>query len=467
MLLIEREFELARGRDQLLAHLRDAVDRALGPHEAPIRFAVTKTDEDKFHCELGILTPTPIGMTEESESIFTFRRRKYENRSAFTAVMVVPTGIGAEIGGHAGDACPVAALLASVCDTLITHPNVVNASDINEIPQNSLYVEGSVISNLLMGTCGLVPVRANRVLLLIDKHSDRQISSATVNAVSAARASLGLDCPAVVEIDPPLVMRARYSTSGMAVGRVEGLERVCDVLDQYRGRYDAVGLASVIDVPSEYHTEYFQQEGEMVNPWGGVEAMLTHAITTLYSVPAAHSPMFESTAIANLDVGVVDPRMSAEAVSTCFLHCILKGLHKSPQVIRDRKLFQSSGVLAAENISCLVIPDGCIGLPTLAAIEQDIPVIAVRENRNRMQNRLSELPFSPGGLITVDNYLEAAGVIAAMKAGVSLESTRRPLKHTTVEQVQTGAVTSSSPPASRRGPRIAEEGVSGRSLPAE
>jgi hypothetical protein len=63
--------------------------------------------------------------------------------------------VGAEIGGHAGDAMPVAALLASVCDTLATHPNVVNASDVIEIPANCLYVEGSVIARLLQGQLGL------------------------------------------------------------------------------------------------------------------------------------------------------------------------------------------------------------------------------------------------------------------------------------------------------------------------
>ena len=198
----------------------------------------------------------------------------------------------------------------------------------------------------------------------------------------------------------------------------------------------------------------------MVNPWGGVEAMLTHAITKLYGVPAAHSPMFESTEIANLDVGVVDPRMSAEAISACFLHCILKGLHKSPQVTRDRSVFHGSGVLAAEDVSCVVIPDGCIGLPTLAAMEQDIAVIAVTENKNRMQNRLSELPFTPGGLIVVDSYLEAAGVMAAMKAGVSLESLRRPLSYTTVNEAQADTEAPIPQPTSRQVTRIAENEMS-------
>lgn len=38
--------------------------------------------------------------------------------------MIVPTGIGAAIGGYAGDALPVARTLSSVVDCLIAHPNV-------------------------------------------------------------------------------------------------------------------------------------------------------------------------------------------------------------------------------------------------------------------------------------------------------------------------------------------------------
>ena len=55
--------------------------------------------------------------------------------------------------------------------------------------------------------------------------------------------------------------------------------------------------------------------------------MLTHAISTVYNVPSAHAPMMESTEVANIDPGVVDPRMAAEVVSLTFLQSVLKGLH--------------------------------------------------------------------------------------------------------------------------------------------
>ena len=53
-------------------------------------------------------------------------------------IFVIPTGIGCEIGGHAGDANPAVKLIASVTDKLIVNPNAVNASDINEMPDNAL-----------------------------------------------------------------------------------------------------------------------------------------------------------------------------------------------------------------------------------------------------------------------------------------------------------------------------------------
>ena len=43
-------------------------------------------------------------------------------------IFIVPTGIGCEVGGFAGDALPTAKLLASASGCLITHPNVMNLS---------------------------------------------------------------------------------------------------------------------------------------------------------------------------------------------------------------------------------------------------------------------------------------------------------------------------------------------------
>jgi hypothetical protein len=290
-----------------------------------------------------------------------------------------------------------------------------------------------------MGTTGLQEVRSNRVLLVLDEHEDPFIHELAINSASAARAALGIDCTLVTVMQDRALMRAFYSSSGRAVGRIDHFERLCEVLDEHAGQYDAVALSTLINLPEHYHTDYFQRDkDDMVNPWGGVEAMLTHALSLLHDVPTAHSPMMSSKEVMDLDVGVVDPRKSAEAVSCTYLHCILKGLRNSPRIVRTPFGYEHSGLLTASDVSCLVIPDGCVGLPTLAAIEQGIPVIAVKENANRMQNNLDNLPFPPGKLFVVENYLEAVGVLAALKAGVTVDSVRRPIADTRVEYRQHG-----------------------------
>jgi len=434
MFLIEREIDIPqeKGDESQLAYLERSVQDCLPANEILVRFIVSESDNKTFHCELGVLSREQNFPVVEVQSIFDFIPRSRENTEKFNAVLLVPTGIGAEIGGHSGDAGPVARLLAAVCDILITHPNVVNASDINELPENGLYVEGSVITRLLMGTIGLQKVRSNRVMLVIDKHENKFFHEAAVNAVSAARAAFGLDCPRVVLMDKKILMHSLYSNSGRAVGKIEYFERLYELLSRYRSIYDAVALSSVIRVPKHFHRDYYLED--MVNPWGGVEAMLTHAISLLFDVPSAHSPMLESKDVLDLDLGVVDPRKAAEVVSVTFLHSILKGLHRSPRIMTNTSTFDQPGVLSVADISCLVIPDGCVGLPTLAALEQGIPVIAVRENKNRMQNSLEDLTFQPGKLFIVDNYLEAVGVMNAIKAGVSPASVRRPLRHTSVSE---------------------------------
>ena len=442
MHLFENELEVpaAPGHHEMLRRISETVDISMRQADAtPIRVAVTESSQHSYRCEVGAIGGAVTPRRVTADSILRFVRRPFEDTASFNVVHLVPTGISAEIGGHAGDAAPTATLLASVCDTLVTHPNVVNASDVIDIPENALYVEGSVISRLLMGTVGLRRSRTNRLLLLMDAHQEALFNDAAVNAVSAARASYGLRAE-VIKMSPPMAMAWHETSSGRQGGKVERLEALWETLDREIEEFDAVAITSIIDVPPNFHTKYYESKGMMPNPWGGVEALLTHAISSLYDVPSAHAPMLESEEITNLKLGVVDPRMAAEVDSLAFLQCVLKGLHRSPQIETSDEFMTRESVMTVENVSCLVIPDGCIGLPTLAALEQRIPVVAVRENENRMRNDLAALPWSDGQLYQVENYWEAAGVVASLKAGIAPESVKRPLRWTTLKESSVEAV---------------------------
>ena len=64
-------------------------------------------------------------------------------------------------------------------------------------------------------------------------------------------------------------------------------------------------------------------------------------------------------------------------------------------------------------------------MATLAAMEQGIPVIAAKENKNRMKNDLTQLGFGAGKLYFAANYPEAVGIMTALKGGVALGSVMR------------------------------------------
>lgn len=317
---------------------------------------------------------------------------------------IIPTGIGCRIGGHAGDATPAAKLLGQTCDKLILHPNVVNASDINEMPSNALYVEGSILDRFLEGHVDLQEVKSNKVLVAVPS----PVNIETINAINAARATIGMDIE-IVEMKTPLVMEG-WVENGMATGRVTG---VLELILQVSGKkFDALAIASPIKVHYGVALEYFQNTGPCVNPWGGIEAQVSKKIATALNKPVAHAPVESKATKENSDLfnilyeKVVDKRKAAEVCSNCYIHCVLKGLHRAPRI---KNLFVSG--INRSTISCLVSPVGCVGRPHKACFEAGIPVIGVKENKTALDEYDTQI-------IYVENYLEAAGVVNCLMAGV-------------------------------------------------
>jgi hypothetical protein len=193
-----------------------------------IRFVITKTDKKGYFCELDVIVSEKkekLSFFPQEGSVFDFRKRTHENTNSFNAVLLIPTGINAEIGGHCGDGNATARLIASACDTLITHPNVVNASDINEMTENTLYVEGSILTRLMRGQIGLQSSRSNRMLMLMDDHHQKYFNNEIINAVSSARITLGLNCD-VHKMKDMIESVSHYSKSGRAVGEINSLEKL-------------------------------------------------------------------------------------------------------------------------------------------------------------------------------------------------------------------------------------------------
>ena len=167
----------------------------------------------------------------------------------FNSVVIIPTGIGCEIGGHNGDANPVIRLIGSVCDNIITHPNAVNASDINEMPENCWYVEGSSLNKFLKGEIKLEKRGLNRILLIVN-----ELKPEIINSANAARVTLGAEIK-IVRLNFPLYLEG-FIRNNKATGIVKGDYSLVEQIKKYD--FDIVAIASSIEVDREVKLKYFR-----------------------------------------------------------------------------------------------------------------------------------------------------------------------------------------------------------------
>lgn len=392
----------------------------------PLRAAIVKVTDHEAVIEATCvdLEPGDPYRDKLADIELTTPRRKDHQDGTFAVVQIVPTGVRCEIGGFAGDACPATNLLASAADVLITHPNAVNASDINEMAGNVLYVEGKSLDDFLLGHLALAPSRSNRIGTFVDPTGEAYLDD-VVHTLNAARAAAGIDCSLYAMGSHEIGVRTVWSESGCAVGTVLNPLVILESVERLLAEgVNAIGGVSVIHGVTA--AEFAQHlAGKIPNPSGGVEAIITHLISKIFRVPTAHAPLPYYKDVKQR--GTHNPRASAEFISTPHYLCVLKGLARAPRLVCIDRLDQVPGHLVSLNaVGAVVVPASCLGgIPALAAEFNDIPLIAVEENHTLLEVTNEKMRMR--NVIPVRSYLEAAGVILALRQGISLESLRRPI----------------------------------------
>lgn len=335
----------------------------------------------------------------------------------YTVVLIVPTGIGAAIGGYAGDALPVARAIAQVADTLITHPNVLNGAQLYWPMDNALYVEGYALDKFAAGCYGLQPVHQNRVGLILDRAIEPDLQLRHLQAADAARATLGLNLADYVVTDAPLEVQLRTSNSGASWGTIGNPDSLLRAAEMSVEQAKAEAIAVVARFPDDEDSPALERyrHGQGVDPIGGAEAVISHLIVRTFEIPCAHAP-----ALAPLPLEPnLSPRSAAEELGYTFLPCVLAGLSRAPQLVSQGSLPRnlSPNTIWAEQVDAVVVPaTACGGSGILSFSQTRAQIIAVRDNKTQMQ-------VSPEGLginaLQVNSYLEALGVLVAHRAGIS------------------------------------------------
>ncbi len=378
-----------------------------------------------------------ITLSDTEEYLFPQERVKewYPGKSA--VVGIIPTGIGCEIGGYAADAAPAMALLASCTDYLITNPNAVNASDFISMPENVMYTEGFMIDQFCRGILNLYKPYANKVGLIIE-NVPRQDLEVIFNIVNTVRAVHGVDIEHFVITKGKIGGCCERNKSGSYVGKLEDPTILFNACDELIGKgVDAIAVTSNIrDLPVENYAKHFQ--GEHPNPVGGAEAIISHLIGAKYKIPAAHAPLINLKSM-ELKSRIVDPRGAGEFSSVSGLACVLVGLSQAPQVT-PRPGCRIKDIVNINNLLAIVAPASALGgIPTLCAESERIPIIAVKDNKTILDVTAAGLNLTR--VVEVNNYAEAAGVVQALRKGISLRSLYRPLSTLRYAHTETDTVT--------------------------
>lgn len=416
----------ARAGPYRLHDLATALRRHIGPRACPIRFSIVDANHSQMRLEVTVarVVPGERYATDLAAAEIEDPRRKTYQATPFAVAQIVPTGIRCELGGYAGDATPATNLLARAADIVVTHPNAVNASDINELAPNVLYVEGHSLDSFLLGRLGLRPTVGNRIGTFIDP-TGADYSDDVVHVLNAAKAVAGVSCNTLMMLDAPVGARIEWARSGSASGILESPDVVLDgVARLLDAGCDAVGGVSVIHGVSREMCERHMR-GEIPNPSGVIEAILTHLVSKVFRVPCAHAPLPYYQDVK--DRSTTNPRASAEFISTPHYFSVLKGLARAPRLVALDDLDRPPAeCLTVNSVGAIVAPATALGgLPALAAELHGIPLIAVRENATILSMTAERLGMRD--VIEVGSYLEAAGVVLALRSGLSLESLRRPI----------------------------------------
>ncbi len=332
----------------------------------------------------------------------------------YSTVLIIPTGIGANIGGYAGDALPTARAIAQGCDRLITHPNVMNGANLYWSTDNIYYVEGYALDQFASGKWGLQPVRQNNIGVIFDKSIETELFYRHLQTIDAVRATLGIEVTDYIITDEPLGVELKTADSGASWGTINNTNTLLRAGEKLIRDRKINALAVVARFPDDSDRQALQnyRYGKGVDALAGAEAVISHLLVREFKIPCAHAPALSPLP---LDINI-SPKAAAEELGFTFLPCVLVGLSRAPQYTETKDNYSFWG----EDVDCLIIPaSACGGSTTLSFSGLNTLIIAVEENKTVLDVTPEKLGLN---VIRVKSYLEALGVMVAHRGGISLTS---------------------------------------------
>mgnify|MGYP005782869967 FL=1 len=287
-------------------------------------------------------------------------------------VFIVPTGVGASIGGYAGDASGAARMFSKI-GKLIVNPNVVNAAVFSGIDDNMLYTEGYIIDEFFKGNIALRESKNNKIGVIFDKSIPEYVLNIHINTINAVKTVYGIDIFDYEITEEPAGVEFFVNENGISSGTVKNAATLINAGNNLKNKgAQALGVVCLFDNSDD--EAYENADG--VDPVGGVEGIISHIISRELKLPCAHAPAFSDISIPTR---IVSEKAAAEYITPTFLPCILLGLNNAPQIVSFDEKQDSDYCI--DDVNSLIIPFNSLGsIPVLQAAERGIKIFAVKEN---------------------------------------------------------------------------------------
>ena len=299
--------------------------------------------------------------------------------------MSIPTGIGADIGGYAGDFGYIARRFAKYFH-LIVNPNAVNGGILSAINYDMSYLEGFLFDKFFEGRIGLIPKKpyeTNKIGIIFDSAIPKNILNVHLNTLSALKMVQDIGPIAIEYTKKPVGVEIEVENN-ISYGNLKNPDELLFCAEKLiKKGAQAIAVVCYFNEDSE-DENYSNAQG--IDPIGGIEAVISHLITREFLIPAAHAPAFLDIDISEK---IENPKVSSELISSTYLPCVMQGLSIAPKITK----FDDG--INYKNVDFLIVPYNALGSSAvLSCIKNNVKIVTVK-NKTVLDITKEKLNFKP------------------------------------------------------------------------
>ncbi len=286
----------------------------------------------------------------------------------------IPTGIGADIGGYAGDFGYIAREFSKYFHCII-NPNAVNGGILSAINYDMSYLEGYLFDEFFKGNIGFIPKKpyeTNRIGVIFDCGIKKEILNVHLNTINALKIVQGINITDVIYTDSPVGVEIKIENN-ISYGNLKNPHTLLDAAKKLIQKgVEAIGVVCNFNEDSE---DINYSNGTGIDPIGGVEAIISHLIAKEFLIPTAHAPAFFDI---DISTKIENKKVASEMISSTYFPCIAQGLSIAPKIInKNNKDFKNA--INYKDIKYLIVPNDALGSKAvLSSIENGTEVLTVK-----------------------------------------------------------------------------------------